>query len=103
MNTNLMRAAGLWPYAQQRITGKSLLDFVLTNSCTRGFVFAPNCLLFAVSWMMADGLIDHIAIPIRHARDNGQVFLNDLPRFELCGQRVVHLVVLGYDDHAAGI
>ena len=64
---------------------------------------ATDRLLFALLGMIADRGVDDVAVELRHARDDRQVLLLDRAGLELGGERVVGLVVLGDDDHAARV
>jgi hypothetical protein len=103
MQTDLVRSPSFWPGADQRIAGESLDDFVLGDSRASVDVFAVDCLLFAIRWMVANRLVDHVAIHTRHAREDGQILLLDVARLKLRGECVVRLIILGHDDDAAGV
>ena len=77
--------------------------FVGCDGRAGGWVVAANRFLFALRGVFADRFVDHVAIEIGHADDDRQVFLFHLARFELGGQGIVRLVVLGDDDHAARV
>ena len=51
--------------------------------------------------MVADRLVDDVAVAIGDAEHDGQIFFFHFARFELGREGVVGLIVFGDDDHAA--
>ena len=103
MNANLVRAAGLRKNADGGETVEPLADLVeRLRRAARRFV-AENGHLLPLLRMHADGAIDEVAVAVRPAGDNGEIFLLDRAVLKLEGEFVVCAVGAGDEDDAAGV
>ncbi len=98
-----MRAACFGQRADVRVAGKTLDDFVLGDCLTGVGIVAADRFFLADFGVVADRFVDDVAVVVEHAGDDGEVLFFDVTRFELLGQSVVGLVILGDGDDAAGV
>ena len=103
MKADLVGAACLGEGSQKGHSFESLFDFVKSlGGAARGVVGAQG-FAFALRGVVADGVVDEIAVAVGAAHDDGQVFFADGSVFELGGEVGVGGVVFGDDDCAAGV
>jgi len=98
-----MRAACLRKSPQEGHALKTLLDFVKSLSLAAGGVVRTQGLTFALRTMIADRVIDEIAVAVGAAHHNRQIFFANGAGLELLGQVGVGLVGFGDDNRAARV
>ncbi len=101
VKANLVGAAGAGQGSDKRVAGESFDRFKYRDGGPGIGIFAADRFLLAVGGVIADGFIDHVAIAVGDADDEGEILLLNFARFELGCEGIVRLVVFGDDDDAA--
>ena len=103
VDADLMRAASFRQQLHRRKTLEPLQNLV-KGLCRPAFaIVAANGHHLADVRMEPDRAIDDVAIPLRTARDQGEILLLDRTHGELFGQLGMGLIVAGDENHAAGV
>src|SRR5262249_11768114 len=103
MYPNLVRSAGARMNPAKRVAAETLDHLVVAARLLAVFLFVENGHLHSVLWVPADPAFDVVAIPVEGARRDGDVLLEDFAALELVAQVTVRLLILGYENHAAGV
>lgn len=74
VDANLVGAAGAGQGADQRVAGETLDGFEDCYRLSSVGVFASDGFLFALCGVVADRLVDDVAVAVGDAQDDGQVF-----------------------------
>src|SRR6516225_3855462 len=88
---------------QERESRKSFDNLVERDRLLAAARYRTDRHLLARGGMKPDRLLDVIAVALRDARDQRQIFLLNLPALELQRQLAMGLVVLGDNDQARGV